>query len=525
MVEKIMTEEYGISEMEDRELSSGETKELEREQLDFNSIFEEYEDEEDADLKIWNLYLEDNQIDGNQAKLFFDQVAKLKYVPTYKYVIRYLLLRYRISLGKTNMQEMWKYIEENTPDIDMSLGKKKKAALLAKLQREEEEEASLFVKEDYDVLMSVVIQNMKEEFLQNGYAKKSVRAKYFLDLIMQIDEVKLRELALGLNWDYKYFTLFRKKVLRKKEINIYNKKDILLAFVLKYATECGYNSYFEAYELLENLYPKQEQEKDKEKESNLLETRVLTNWFKQYLEEDGKLKEEYKDKLFTTFDSEIGRELSKLESITKKERKGKRRAEKIFAKEWEDVFENTKKYVKDVGWKEELQEDKEVLIPKNDKKDGKKDDISWTNQNVYEFLYGRNVLKREHNHIEDIKEKNMKILGREGTDYFLDSKIFIQTRVRDNIQQAFPTDEETQRNLLMTTIFLNYVTELDGLSDDYGERITDFEVIVYKKMKQCGFMPLYSGYAYDAFLKLLLSCDSPLELFRYIWRQKTKSLN
>ena len=63
MVEKIMAEEYGISEsiseMEDRELSSGETKELEREQLDFNSIFEEYEDEEDADLKIWNLYLED----------------------------------------------------------------------------------------------------------------------------------------------------------------------------------------------------------------------------------------------------------------------------------------------------------------------------------------------------------------------------------------------------------------------------------------------------------------------------------
>ena len=75
MVEKIMEEEYGISEsiseMEDRELSSGETKELEREQLDFNSIFEEYEDEEDADLKIWNLYLEDNQIDRNQAKLFF----------------------------------------------------------------------------------------------------------------------------------------------------------------------------------------------------------------------------------------------------------------------------------------------------------------------------------------------------------------------------------------------------------------------------------------------------------------------
>lgn len=508
---------HDVNGIEDRELSSGETRELEREQLEFNSIFEEYEDEEDANLKIWNLYLENNQIDENQAKLFFDKVAELKYVPSYKYIIRYLFLRYHISLGKENMEAMWNYIEENVPNIDMSLGKKKKTALLTKLQREEEQEVCSFTKEDYDVLMSIVIQNMKEEFLQNGYTKKSVRAKYFWDLITQINEVKLRELALGLNWEYKYFTLFRKKVLRKKEINIYDRKDILLSFVLKYATECGYNSYFEAYELLESLYPRQE----KNKEENLPETRMLTNWFKQHLEVDGELKEEYKDKLFTEFDPEIGRELSKLESITKKERKGKRQAENIFVEEWKEVFENTGKYAKDIEWKEELKENKEDLIPKNDEDEK----ISWTNQNVYEFLYGRNVLKREHNHIEDIKEENMGILGEEKTDCFLDSKVFIQTRVRDNVHQAFPVDEETQRNLLLTTIFLNYVTESEKLSDDYGERVADFEVAVYEKMKQCSFMPLYSGYAYDAFLKLILSCDSPLELFRYIWRQKTKSSN
>lgn len=63
------------------------------------------------------------------------------------------------------------------------------------------------------------------------------------------------------------------------------------------------------------------------------------------------------------------------------------------------------------------------------------------------------------------------------------------------------------------------------MSDDYGERIEDFELFVDVNINECGFMPLYSGYAYDAFLKLVLSCDSPLELFRYVWRQKTKSVN
>ena len=75
MVEKIMEEEYGISEsiseMEDRELSSGETKELEREQLDFNSIFEEYEDEEDYAYE----YVEQCYDLPEFAKTYFDYSA------------------------------------------------------------------------------------------------------------------------------------------------------------------------------------------------------------------------------------------------------------------------------------------------------------------------------------------------------------------------------------------------------------------------------------------------------------------
>lgn len=176
MTEKNVTKvESEEKKLEDRELSSGETKELEREQLEFNSIFEDFADEEEVELKLWNLYMENDQIDECQAKLFFDKVSELKYVPVYKYVIRYLLLRYRLSLGDANKEGLDKYLEEGNPHINMSLGKKEKNKLLEKLQREEDEEVCSFAEEDYDVLMSFIIQRMKEEFLQNGCTKKGVK--------------------------------------------------------------------------------------------------------------------------------------------------------------------------------------------------------------------------------------------------------------------------------------------------------------------------------------------------------------
>lgn len=64
MTEKNVTKvESEEKKLEDRELSSGETKELEREQLEFNSIFEDFADEEEVELKLWNLYMENDQID------------------------------------------------------------------------------------------------------------------------------------------------------------------------------------------------------------------------------------------------------------------------------------------------------------------------------------------------------------------------------------------------------------------------------------------------------------------------------
>jgi hypothetical protein len=77
--------------------------------------------------------------------------------------------------------------------------------------------------------------------------------------------------------------------------------------------------------------------------------------------------------------------------------------------------------------------------------------------------------------------------------------------------------------------FLNFVSEEDGSETrsekkrDYTDKILDFEFEMVDLLQSCGFMPLYSGNAYDAFLKMLLASDDPLELFHYIWSLKTNS--
>ena len=70
--------------------------------------------------------------------------------------------------------------------------------------------------------------------------------------------------------------------------------------------------------------------------------------------------------------------------------------------------------------------------------------------------------------------------------------------------------------------FLNYVY-LGGLPSSYEMRVGEFSYNVTDLLNQCGFMSLHSASAYDTFLKLLLSCEDPFELFRFIWHKKTES--
>lgn len=55
----------------------------------------------------------------------------------------------------------------------------------------------------------------------------------------------------------------------------------------------------------------------------------------------------------------------------------------------------------------------------------------------------------------------------------------------------------------------------------YRERVVEFDNTATLLLAKCGFYSLYSGYAYDALLKLILSCGDSKGLFQFIWQVKT----
>ena len=62
-------------------------------------------------------------------------------------------------------------------------------------------------------------------------------------------------------------------------------------------------------------------------------------------------------------------------------------------------------------------------------------------------------MKRTSKGIEDIKDKDMEIIGKEREDYFLDDQVFLKTRIRDNFRQFFPVDEDTEKSFINSTFF------------------------------------------------------------------------
>lgn len=490
---------------DEMELSSGETEELDVQQDTFNLLFDSVEeDSSEICLKPWTLRMNNQQVDEKQADLFFQKVGEIKYISSYKYLLRFLMLRYCLAIGEKNMKGLWKCMEGEEPALTVGVEEKKKNEFYKKLRRMEGKEVVSFERPDYETLLSLILGYIKEEYLQNGGKNKRDWPGYFWNLLTHLDEKGLKEFALGLGLDYDTFSRFRKKVLNLSDLNLYKRDNVFLYLVLKYAQPCGQSRYFEAYEKLKKMYPKQKNKSPEEK----LSTREIKSWFREYIGSGEALNENLKDKLFCEVDLEIKKEIDRIDSMRSQDKK--RSAESIFLEEWEKLKANTEIFERDSLAKEELNKEEEESY--------------WGNQKAYKWLYGEKVYKRVHNRNIDIKESEMALLGDGEEDYFLDSEVFLNTRIRDNTIQAFPTDEERQRNLLLTVIFLNYVLDSENLAEEYEDRVADLKIRASEKISECGFQLLHSGKMYDVFLKLLLSCDSPAELFRYVWRKKTKSL-
>lgn len=484
--------------LEESLLESGETAELTQRQDKFNQLFEDWEGfEMEPDSTLWTLYMDgEDSIDERQIRIFLDKVEEIESVPPYKYMMRYLFKYLHIPVPSENMEDVWNYIEEGNGKVNTDLTEEEINTFYKEMFAGQKMEAKAIV----DAMFSI----LKIRFEENGSSRGDKWPAYFWKLFKKLDGKLLMEFAFGIKMNYEDYKLFRKKVLRQSGINFFRREEIFTYLVLNYARSCQCENYYSAYQKLEMLYPVEKLEGEQEE----LSTREISEWFITFLnDEEGHLKEEYRPVLFREANPAIAEILNRIDSYKRKQKK--RSAEKEFLEQWECLEENILTFERDCASKEE--------VSRQIAQEG-----YFGKQKVYRWLYGEKVYKRLNNRNMDIKDKQMVLLRKENKDYFLDSKVFLDTRIRDNTFSAFPLDEERQRNLLLTLTFLNYVLDSEDLSSDsYEDRIMEFEWEVHKAVRACGFQGLYSGNAYDAYLKLLLSCDSPLELFRYIWRMKT----
>lgn len=497
-------------------LSTGETEELTARQDEFHQLFSPLAEETDCFQEIvfsetvWEYYAD--TFDHDEVRnIFFERIGEIRSIPSYKYVLKYLLLRYKLAIGKENEIGLWNYLEEKNWKIRKDISSETVKTFKKKLVREKGVYVDSFDSTDYEILLSVVVYYLRLDYQYNGGQMDIKWDKYFKKILFQFDCKLLNEMALALNMEYQVYCVFRKKVLKQSEMNYYDRESILLYLVLKYARTCGVQKYFEAYRMLETLYPqKKEYKNDMIPDS----TKVIGAWFTDYLEENGKLKEAYRISLFINYDDRMADVFEMVDAVTRKN--SKRSVERIFLEQWEKLESYIEQYEKETIF-EKLRLDKE-------KADS---EVSYVGkQKIYRWLYGNKILTREKNRNVELKDTKMTLLGSGEKDYFLNSRTFLETRIRDNTFSAFPKNEERQRNLLLTLGFLNFVLDSyagNYMAESYSERLVDFEIYIYKLFAPCGFMLLHSGSAYDAYIKLLLSCDEPVELFKYVWRLKTAS--
>lgn len=483
-------------------LSTGCTEPLAQMQDEFYKLFDYAEQElEQADItgvsqNVWQ-YTEDIWNNEVCKQRFFHKIEGLITIPSYKYVFKYLLLNYQVCINQEQLDDFFAYLESGLWSVD-----------------EELDECVLPVSaEESQRIVSDLLYQLKREYKKCGLDINRDWKEYLNKILYRFDLKFLNELALVLQMEYGYYRIFRKKVLGLGEINFYNRENIMMYLVLKYARDCSESDYVKAYHKLAQLYPK--------KKENLFihsvkeTTKEIGRRLTAYLENpDGGLKESYCKCLFTNEDANLAYMFQLVDSISRKV--NKRSVERLFLEEWKKLEDHISRY------------EKKVIIEKV--RLDKKNTVSVADyvgkQKIYGWLYGVNILQRAKNRNVERKDKEMYLLGNGSKEYFLNSKIFLETRIRDNTFSAFPADEQRQRNLLLTVGFLNFVLESERggyLSEDYGERLVDFEIYIYRLFAPCGFMLPHSGNAYDAYLKLLLSCDAPVELFKYIWRLKTGS--
>lgn len=118
-----------------------------------------------------------------------------------------------------------------------------------------------------------------------------------------------------------------------------------------------------------------------------------------------------------------------------------------------------------------------------------------------------------------------------GEDFYLNTKEFRDTKLISSIFTKGISNSKRLREAIITLKFIefcwsteNYEYEDKEYSDEENvQQISDFIKEVNPILTECGFYPFYSGgFAYDAFIRLLLNSEDPLAIYQQIWAEGEK---
>lgn len=521
---------------------------------------------------IWSLN-SDFINDPGKQNLFFSYIEEnIRSIPPGQYLLHYLLGLYVLYFSEKEFLRLWDFVQsEEFNHVNLKTKNEAEQTLKSiqnKLFSAEEDDSPQLTRKDYLETLSAICEELKSK-LPNGIASdKNNWQEKFVTMIKAPALKDIQDLALGMGWDWETYQLFRSKAFKKRDADFMNKKEVFLFLSLNYAKECNLSAY-KAFNRLKRNYPdpsrrrknqNQEQEGSHKERGNAVSASTTEN--EEFRKEERRRAREARRK---QFDADRGNTSIVLQDNLRKRLLIPENREKLFTEKltflqdyFQEIYDKKKAQVKRSPqavfyqeW-ETFADTVGITEYKTDNtRDGKykPDEYIRKRSDLFRWLYGDNVTqrvdKKDMAGLRRINRNNLVSLAPQGsTDFFLDSEEFFNTMISDAVfnEQQPITDETRLRNLILTVGFLNF-TYTDWLarwdmkwsnpnaentfesfsSTGYQDRLSEFEFAMMELTDSCGFLSLHSGNAYDAFLKLLLSCDEPFDLFRYIWRMKTGS--
>jgi len=463
-----------------KKITSGDTTYLFNKQQHYDKLFLDLESSTDEpQVSLWNQNL---LFRGNtfERKAFLKECHKISSIPIHRYFIRFLLQRYNIHIGKENENRLWEYMKRDDWKLNSA------DATLPNCDLNQ----IIFTTHICDGLL-IHLYNLFQAEYQSQEVYLKTPSTYFNKLLRK--GIGFHQFARVYHMDVETYLTFRKKALKLKEVNFMNRDFILTYLVLKYAAQCGVHNYEQAFLKLQELYPAVKLSAEQHSFSEISNTVVLEKEFLNNLEIDQKLAKDLCNKLFTERMENLSSLLQQQEQL--RSLKAVRSYEEEFQYQWNNLI---------------------TSVQTIEKK-------RFDNQKLRRFLYGSDY--------KTLSTKNLKTYSDTASSSFLQTEEFSNTFIDTNVlgHQFSKYDDESymdKRNILLTVLFLNFTCKLlqDKKLKDfaYQNRIAYFTDYVTDSLDNCGFITLHSSIGYDTFLKLLLTCSDPLDMFRKIWKVKIR---